>query len=99
MAYAVWRILALPEATRERRIALSMFFAQLVLNALWSWQFFGLHSPSAGLLNIVPQWLLILATIDRFRRLDPIAALCLVPLTVWVAFAAALSYAIWRLNG
>jgi tryptophan-rich sensory protein len=51
------------------------------------------------LLNILPQFLLILATIDRFRRLDLIAALCLVPLAAWVAFASLLNFEIWRLNG
>jgi len=99
MAYAVWRILRLPETTPGRGIALALFFGQLALNALWSWLFFGWHSPIAGLLNIVPQWLLVLATIEAFRRLDRTAAICLVPLAVWVAFASLLNFAIWRLNG
>jgi tryptophan-rich sensory protein len=98
MAYAVWRILQLPKGF-QRNIALALFFAQLVLNAAWSWMFFYLHSPLAGLLNILPQWLVILAMIDRFRRLDVAAALCLTPLALWVAFAALLNFEIWRLNG
>jgi tryptophan-rich sensory protein len=76
-----------------------LFFVQLALNALWSWLFFGLNNPLAGLMNIVPQLLVILATIDRFRRLDRSAALCLAPLAAWVAFAALLNFEIWRLNG
>ena len=40
MAFAVWRILRLPAASAERRWALSFFFAQLALNAAWSWMFF-----------------------------------------------------------
>lgn len=99
MAYAVWRILKVADRGAERRIALAFFFVQLALNALWSWLFFGLNNPLAGLLNIVPQFLLILATIDRFRRLDIVAALCLVPLAAWVAFASLLNFEIWRLNG
>lgn len=83
----------------ERRIALAFFFVQLALNALWSWLFFGLNNPLAGLLNIVPQLLIILVTIERFRRLDPVAAACLVPLAAWVAFASLLNFEIWRLNG
>jgi tryptophan-rich sensory protein len=50
-------------------------------------------------MNIVPQLLVILATIHRFRRLDRSAALCLAPLAAWVAFAALLNFEIWRLNG
>jgi len=99
MAYSVWRILKIDDRPAERRIALTLFFLQLTLNALWSWLFFGLNNPLAGLLNILPQFLLILATIERFRRLDLIAALCLMPLAAWVAFASLLNFEIWRLNG
>ncbi len=97
MAYAVWRILG--AGTRDgRRMALAAFFLQLALNAMWSWLFFGLNNPLAGLLNIVPQLLVILATIHLFRRLDPVAGLCLVPLAAWVAFATVLNFEVWRLN-
>ena len=99
MAYSVWRVLKVADRDNERRNALALFFLQLAFNAGWSWLFFALNSPLAGLLNIVPQFLLILATIVRFRRLDLVAALCLVPLAVWVAFASALNFEIWRLNG
>lgn len=97
MAYSAWRVLKIADA--ERRFALTLFFLQLALNAMWSWLFFGLHNPLAGLLDIVPQFLLILATIDRFRRIDLTAAFCLVPLAAWVAFASLLNFEIWRLNG
>ena len=33
MAFALWRILRLPEASAARRLALSLFFIQLALNA------------------------------------------------------------------
>ena len=99
MAYSVWRILKVADRQAERRVALTLFFLQLALNALWSWLFFGLNNPLAGLLDILPQFLLILATIDRFRRLDTVAAACLVPLAAWVAFASLLNFEIWRLNG
>lgn len=99
MAFAVWRILRLPPASPARRIALTLFFVQLVLNAAWSWMFFGANSPLLGLINIVPQLLVVVATVFAFHRLDRVAAWCLVPLAAWVAFASALNLAIWRLNG
>jgi tryptophan-rich sensory protein len=99
MAYAAWRVLKLPRATPERSAALTLFFVQLALNAAWPWLFFGFKSPLAGLLNIVAQWLMIAATIDRLRLLDRIATWCLVPLAAWVAFAGVLNFEIWRLNG
>ncbi len=98
MAFAAWRILRLPSSP-ERRIALVLFYAQLTLNAAWSWMFFAAHSPLLGLVNIVPQFLLILATLNAFRPLDRLATWALVPLTAWVAFAGVLNYSIWSLNG
>jgi len=99
MAFAVWRILRLPLTSAARRFALTLFFVQLTLNAAWSWMFFGANSPLLGMINIVPQLIVILAAVVAFRRLDKVAAWCLVPLAAWVAFASVLNIAIWRLNG
>ena len=99
MAFAVCRILRLPEASATRRLALTLFFVQLVLNAAWSWMFFGAHNPLLGVINIIPQFLVVLATVVAFYRLDRMAAWCLVPLVAWVAFASVLNIAIWQLNG
>ena len=98
MAFAVWRILRLPAASTERRWALSLFFGQLALNAAWSWMFFAAHNPLLGLINIVLQILVIIATIAAFYRIDRMAGWCLVPLAAWVCFATVLNFAIWRLN-
>jgi translocator protein len=97
MAFAAWRIMRLPPSPM-RRTALILFFGQLALNAAWSWMFFAAHSPLLGLVNIVPQFALILATIVAFRPLDGVAALCLTPLAVWVGYASLLNAAIWWLN-
>ena len=99
MAFAAWRILRLPHAAYARGLALRLFFIQLALNVAWSWMFFAAHSPLLGLINIIPQFFVILATVVAFHRLDRIAACCLVPLAAWVAFASVLNIAIWHLNG
>jgi benzodiazapine receptor len=98
MAYAAWRLLSLPQGTAGRAGALTAFFVQLALNAAWSWAFFWMRSPWAGLLVILPLLLMILVTIRRFWPLDRLAAALLVPYAVWVAFATVLNAAIWRLN-
>ncbi len=99
MAYAVWRILALPRNRPGRSAAVTAFFAQLALNGLWSFAFFGAHSPLAGLVVIVALIGAILVTIRLFWRLDRAAALLLAPYLAWVAYATILNGAIWRLNG
>jgi len=96
MAIAVWRVLGTD--ARQKHAALLLFFIQLAFNAAWSWLFFGLHNPLLGLIDIVPQWFLVVATMLVFWRIDRLAGLCLLPLTCWVAFATLLNFEIWRLN-
>jgi tryptophan-rich sensory protein len=98
MAWAVWRILKIDRVGSVRKIALILFFVQLTMNALWSWLFFGLHSPLAGLVDIVPQLVVIVTVAVLFLRLDRIAGICLIPLALWVGFATLLNFEIWRLN-
>ncbi|MFC0284706.1 TspO/MBR family protein [Camelimonas abortus] len=99
MAFAVWRVLRLPAGTVGKGAGVTLFYIQLALNAAWSWMFFAMHSPLAGMINIVIQLFFIVLTLSVFRRLDRVAALCLVPLLAWVAFATALTVSIWKLNG
>jgi len=99
MAFALWRVLRLPPDRPGRRAALAYFFAQLALNAAWSWLFFWAHSPLLGLVDLVPQLVMIAATVVSFARIDKIAAWCLVPLFAWVSYASLLNVAVWRLNG
>ena len=100
MAFALWRILRLsgPSDIRRRR-AIGLFSLSLTLNAAWSWMFFWAHSPLLGLFNIAPQFVVLITTIVGFARLDRLAAICLLPLAGWVAFATVLNGAIWWLNG
>jgi benzodiazapine receptor len=98
IAFSLWRILRLPVSAARGR-ALILILTMLALNAAWSWMFFGANSPLLGLVNIVPQLAVIAASIAACRRVDALAAWCLVPLAGWVAFATLLNVAIWRLNG
>jgi translocator protein len=92
MAFAVWRVLRVPEKSTTRRLALTLFFLQLALNAAWSLMFFGAHSSLLGMLNIVPQWVLVLGTAAIFYRLDKIAAWCLLPLAAgWLLQPSSIS--------
>ncbi|WP_414472952.1 TspO/MBR family protein [Microvirga sp. M2] len=99
MALSLWRILSLPRETPARSGAVAMFFVQLALNCLWSFAFFGAHSPAAGLIVILALVAAILATMRAFRPLDRIAALLLAPYLAWVLFATALNGAVWQMNG
>ncbi len=71
---------------------------QLALNALWSWLFFGLHRPLWALCDIVLLWAAALAFAAAAWGASRLAAMLFAPYLVWVAYAAALNAALWRLN-
>ena len=75
-----------------------MFVLQLILNAAWTWLFFGLHRVGPALADILVLWVVILATLGTFWSLVPLAGFLLAPYLAWVSFAAVLNLTIWRLN-
>jgi tryptophan-rich sensory protein len=98
MAVAAWLVWKQGIGAAGVKLALAVFFLQLVLNALWSVLFFGLRSPLAGLIGISGLWSAILATIVLFLRVSVPAGVLLLPYIGWVSFAALLNAAILRLN-
>lgn len=80
------------------KTALYHFAFQLLLNALWSIVFFGLKSPLLGLLVIIPLIVVLLMTFKWFRIVYKPAAYLLIPYIIWIFFATALNFEIWRLN-
>lgn len=78
--------------------ALSLFIAQLVANALWSWLFFAWHQGGMAFVEILILWVLIVCTVVAFWRRVTLAGILLVPYLVWVTFAAVLCFVTWRLN-
>ena len=98
MAIAVWLIWRLPQTSKSRSLALSLFVAQLVANALWSWLFFAWHLGGLAFAEVLLLWLLIAATLIAFWRLKPVAGLLLLPYLAWVTFASALNYTLWQMN-
>ena len=80
------------------KTALYHFGFQLILNAGWSIAFFGYQSPLAGLIIIIALIILVLFTFKWFKIVSPAAAYLLIPYILWITFAAALNFEIWRLN-
>lgn len=93
-AWLMWRA----GSFRGQRLPLTLFLAQLGLNALWSWLFFSWHRGALAFADITVLWLLIAATLLCFWRMRPLAGVLLVPYLLWVGFAAALNYSVWQLN-
>jgi tryptophan-rich sensory protein len=93
-AWLVWRERGFAGAS----LPLALFAAQLVLNTLWSVIFFGMHRTGLAFLDIALLWLAILATTLAFWPISRVAGALLLPYLLWVSFAAALNYSIWRMN-
>jgi len=98
MAIAAWLVWTRVQAGK-RAVPLALFFIQLGLNTLWSVCFFGLRNPTLGFAEICVLWAAIVATTVAFYRKKRAAGILLIPYLVWVSFAAALNFAIMRLNG
>jgi translocator protein len=83
------------DKARRYTAALSV---NLLLNAGWSWLFFGYHKLGASALGAAA---LTASSADLARRTaeaDSRAGLALSPYPLWCAFATVLSTHIWRLN-
>jgi translocator protein len=97
MAVAVWMVWTRREQV-DVQTALVLFGAQLALNTLWSFLFFGMQNPGAAMVEIVVLWVAIAATMIAFRPVSVTAVWLLAPNLAWVSFASCLNFAIWRLN-
>ena len=93
-AWLVWREAGWTAA----RVAFVLFFAQLALNALWTWLFFAWRNGALALAGIVVLLIFIVATMIAFGRVSRPAAVLLVPYLCWVLFATALTAAVWTRN-
>ena len=91
-AWLVWR------SPGPKRAALTLFGAQLVANALWSWLFFAWHRGALAAVEILVLLALIVAMIVAFWRISRVAALLMLPYLLWVGFASLLTWAVWQSN-
>ncbi|HNX52194.1 MAG TPA: tryptophan-rich sensory protein [Pontiellaceae bacterium] len=82
----------------HRRAEFSVYGAQLVLNALWTPVFFGLHRPDLALAVLILLWFQILLCIALFSLRSFAAALLMLPYFIWISFAGALNATILFIN-
>jgi len=93
-AYLIWQ----QRGSEGAKLALWIYGVQLVLNALWSVLFFGLHNPALAFFEIIALLIFIIITTVLFWRISPLAGALLIPYILWVSFASYLNFSIWQLN-
>lgn len=92
--FLIWK----EEASKERNIALLVFFLQLVLNFAWSFLFFYFHNLGLAFVEIVILWISIFIMLVLFYKINPIASYINIPYLLWVTFAAVLNASYFWLN-
>lgn len=95
MAVVAWRLWQQRRESPAARLTLRLWFIQLALNCAWSFLFFGLRSPLAGLIDILALLVVIIWIQLRLARDRRALALLWTPYIAWVAFATALNASIW----
>ena len=84
--------------SKERSRGLNLFVAQLVLNFFWSLIFFNAQAYGLAFAWVIVLWILVLAMILQFRKVDMAAAWLQVSYLIWLTLAAYLAYGVWVLN-
>ncbi len=97
MGISVARVEA-AEPSPARSAGLNLFIAQLIVNFFWSPIFFNARAYGLALLWLLMLWVLVLAMILSFRKVDRAAAWLQVPYLLWLTFAAYLNFGVWQLN-
>lgn len=92
MGVAAWRAFEAPAG--DKRLALSLYGNQLLLNVVWPLLFFNLKFYFFAFGWLLLLWFFLYLTIRQFLQLDRKAGLLLVPYIVWVTFAGYLNLAI-----
>lgn len=87
-----------PENAPVRRRALIVYALSLAVNFSWCFVFFSFRSFGFAFVWLWVLIFLVAATIQYYRKLNPLAAYLQVPYLAWLFFAACLSGAIWQLN-
>jgi tryptophan-rich sensory protein len=75
-----------------------LWWGSLLLNAVWSWLFFGLRRMDLAFYELVVFWASIAAMILAFWPAHQGAAMLLLPYLAWVTFAGVLNRTLWRMN-
>jgi translocator protein len=99
MGAASWLVWRQARKGKAVGLALTLYGIQLALNLAWTFIFFGARRPFWAMVEIVPLWCFIAATMVQFYKVSKTAGALLIPYQLWVSFATALNVAVWRLNG
>lgn len=98
MGISAARVYEASAPREEKRHALIIYAAQLVLNFFWSILFFNLARYFAAFVWLLALLAMVLAMILSFSPIDRLAAKLQIPYLIWVLFAGYLNLGVAILN-
>lgn len=82
----------------RKKSALYTYALSLAVNFFWSIIFFNLRAFLFAFIWLLLLLYLIIKTILKYHKINPLAAYLQIPYLLWVTFAGYLTFAIWILN-
>jgi len=82
----------------NKNTALLFYFVQLIVNALWTFFFFGLNAYLFSFWWLVLLFVLVVITAYLFYQINKTAGLLFIPYILWLLFAGYLNWGIYVLN-
>lgn len=94
--FLVWDInQEISEIHREQWL---VYFAQILLNFIWTPVFFYFHQTLLAFLIVLIMDILVFMNIILFNKVQTTASYLLIPYLLWICFASFLNFQVWRLN-
>ena len=87
LGWALYLIIKSARKTGEKMRSYILFGVQMLLNAGWSYVFFGLHFPAFGLIMLLVLFLISGWMAREFFRIDHAAGYLVIPYLLWMMFA------------
>lgn len=81
-----------------KKIALTLYFVQLILNFIWSIVFFGGNMLWVAFIIIILLDIAVITCIVYYQKISKAASILLIPYIIWILFASYLNLAFAILN-
>ena len=98
LGFALFFIMDANRDRAEKRSAYALFGLHVVLNAAWTYLFFGLHLPLIAAIVIAVLIVIAILMIVRFKSISKPASYLVYPYVIWLFFALYLNASILYLN-
>jgi tryptophan-rich sensory protein len=93
----LYRLFRLPPS-RSRDAALALLAGMMLINALWNYVFFRKRDLYLSFFAFLPYGILAVALFLLTLRLDRLAAWVVLPYVLYLVYAAAWGYGLWKRN-